>query len=74
MQFHVARALEFFVDQVVHPAAGLYQRCRQDRDAAAFFDVSGGAEELFRFMQSSGIESAGQGLARCRHDQVVGSG
>src|SRR5215210_8771320 len=45
-QLHVARALELLEDDLVHPAAGLDQRCREDRERAAVLDVARRPEEL----------------------------
>lgn len=38
MQFHIARALEFLEDDLIHAAARLHQRRGDDRQAAAVFD------------------------------------
>src|SRR5258707_396168 len=39
-QLHVAGALEFFVDHIIHAAAGINQRGGDDSQAAAFFDFT----------------------------------
>ncbi len=73
MHFHVAGALEFLVDHVVHARTGFDQRGRDDGQRAAFLDVTGGAEEALRTLQRVGVHTAGQDLARCRDHGVVGA-
>ena len=73
MDFHVAGALELFVDHVVHARAGVDQRGGNDGERAAFLDVAGRAEETLRALQRIRIHAAGQHLAGCRHDGVVGA-
>ena len=51
MNFHVAGALEFFKDNFIHAAAGVDQGRGDDRDAAAFFQGAGRAEEPLRALQ-----------------------
>ena len=63
MDFEVAGAFEFFVDDVVHPAAGVDQRSSNDRQRAAFFDVASRAEEALGFLQGVGVDAAGQYLS-----------
>jgi hypothetical protein len=63
MDFHVARALEFLVDHVVHTAAGFDQRSGENRKAAAFLDVARGAEEPLRLLQCVGVHTTGEHLA-----------
>ena len=72
VQLHVAGALEFFVDHIVHARAGVDQGRGDDRQAAAFLDIAGRAEEALGPLQRVGVHAAGQHLARGRHDCVVG--
>ena len=74
MQLHVAGALEFLEDDVVHPAARLHQGGGNDGEAAAVFDVPGRAEEALGPEQRSWVQAAGQGPACGRNGQVVGPG
>ena len=71
MQLHVARALEFLEDDVVHAAAGLDERRRQDGDRAAFLDVSCGTEKLLGLVQRRRVQTAGQRAPAGRLHQVV---
>ena len=73
VHLHVAGALEFLEDHVVHPRAGIDQRRGDDGQAAAFLDIARGAEETLGPLQRVGIDTAGQHLARGRHDRVVGA-
>src|SRR5688500_17146371 len=45
-ELHVASPLELPEDHLVHPAAGLDERGRQDRQGAAVLDVARSPEEL----------------------------
>src|SRR5579862_3743733 len=74
VELHVAGALELLVDHVVHPAAGVDQRRRDDRDAAALLDLPRGAEEALGAVQRRGVETAGERPAARRDDEVVGPG
>jgi hypothetical protein len=74
VDFHVAGALELFVDHVVHAAAGVDQGGGDDGQRAAFLDVASGAEEALRLLQGVGVDAAGQHLAGGRHHGVVGAG
>ncbi len=74
MQFGVAGAFEFLEDHFVHLAAGVDQGGGQDRQAAAFFDVAGGAEESLGLLQGVGVHAAGEDLAAVRDFGVVGAG
>ena len=46
MEFHIAGALELFVDEVVEAAAGVDECGGDDGKTAAVFTVAGGAEEF----------------------------
>ena len=73
VDFHVAGAFELFEDHVVHAAAGIDQRGRDDGQRTAFFDVAGRAEEALRTLQRVRIDTARQDFARRRNDGVVGA-
>ena len=73
MNFHVAGALEFFEDDVVHARPGVDERRRHDGERAALLDVARGAEEALWFLQRIRVEAARQHLARRRDDGVVGA-
>ncbi|MDT4829617.1 hypothetical protein FQZ97_630420 [compost metagenome] len=73
VDFGVAGALELFVDDFVHAAAGFDQRRAQDGQRTAFFQVAGRAEEALGTLQGVGIHAAGQHLAGGRHHGVVGA-
>ena len=74
MQLHIARSLEFFKDNFVHPAAGINQRRGDDSQTAAVFNIAGGAEKTFGFVQSVGIHNAGQNFDDGWHNCIVGRG
>src|SRR5574343_1156603 len=74
MDLHVAGALEFFIDHIVHAAAGVDQGGSDNRQGAAFLDVTGRTEEALRLLQGIGIHTARQHLAGSRLDSVVGTG
>ncbi len=59
MQLHIARALKFLENHLVHPAAGLDQRRCKNCQAAAFFGIARGAEEFFRLDQPFRLDTAG---------------
>ena len=72
MDFHVARALEFFVDHIVHARAGVDQCRGNDCQAAAFLDVACCAEEPLWPLQGVGVHAAGEHFSGGRHHGVVG--
>ena len=74
VQLHVAGALELLEDHFVHAAAGVDQGGGQDRQAAAFLELAGGAEEALRLLHGVGVETAGEELAAGRGLGVVGPG
>src|SRR6202453_5546177 len=61
MKFHVARALEFFEDYVIHTAAGVDQCGRQDRQTASFLVLAGRSEKPLWPFQGTGSDTT-------RHD------
>ena len=71
MNFHIARALELFINDVVHPASGLYQRRGDNRKAAAVFNVARSAKEPLGLMQRARVHTAGKRFSRCRDGEVV---
>jgi len=73
VDFHIASPLEFFIDHIIHAAAGINQRGGKNGQAAAFFNVAGRAKESLRFLQGVGIDPAGQYLAGGRLHRVVGT-
>ena len=74
MDFHVAGTLEFFINHIVHTAAGFYQSSADDRERAAFFQIAGCTENAFRALQGVGVHAAGEHFAGSRDDSVVGAG
>jgi len=60
MDFHVAGALELFVDEFVHAAAGLDQAGRENGEASALLGVARGTEELLRRIKRYRVHSARQ--------------
>src|SRR5205823_11621779 len=72
-QFHVAGTLKFFVDYIVHAAAGIDQGCGDDGQAAALFNFTGSSEEAFGWEESARIETAGECAAAGLHGQVIGA-
>ena len=63
MDLHVAGSLEFLVDNLVHLRPRINECRRENRQAAAFFDISRRAEEAFQSMQSIRVNTTGQDLA-----------
>lgn len=62
-EFHVARALELFEDDLVGGGAGVDEATCDDGEAAGFFGVSRGTEDLAGDFESLAIEAAGHGSA-----------
>src|SRR5690606_5400416 len=73
VQFHVASALEFLVDHLVHLRTGVDQTGGDDGQAAAFLDIACCTEETFRTLQGVGVHTTGQYLAGGGDDRVVGA-
>ena len=59
VQFHVAGALKFLIDDIVQTGAGIDQRRGDDRKAAASFQVPGSAEKAFRRIKGRGVQTTG---------------
>jgi len=74
IDFHVAGALEFLKDDVVHAAAGVDQSGGDDGERAAFFDVAGRGKEAARALQGVGINTAAEDFTGRRCDGVIGAG
>ena len=72
MQLHVPGALEFFKDDLVHPAAGFNQGSGDDGEAATFFDISCGPEEALGFLKGACIDSAGEDASGVGDLGIVG--
>src|SRR6478672_8195747 len=72
VDFHVARALELFEDDLIHARAGVDQRRGDDGQRAALFYVARRAEEPLRPLQRVAVHAARQDLAGGGHDRVVG--
>jgi hypothetical protein len=73
VQLHVAGALELLEDDLVHAAAGVDERRRDDREAAAALDIARGAEEPLRLLQRGRLQAARHDLAGIRGQGVVGA-
>src|SRR3990170_4905227 len=73
MQLHIAGALEFLVNDVVHTAAGIDETGGDDSEAAAFLGVSGRTEEPLWRIQSDGIYASGEGATAGWHGEVIGA-
>ena len=58
----ITGAFEFFEDDLVHAAAGVDQRGGDNSKTSTLFDVTRGAEETFRALQSIGVHTPGQDL------------
>ncbi|CDE75885.1 putative uncharacterized protein [Sutterella sp. CAG:521] len=58
MHFHVAGAFEFFIDHIIHAAAGIDQGGGDDRKRAAFLKITGGTKNALGAMQSIGVHAA----------------
>lgn len=58
VDFVVARALEFFVDHVVHARARVNERGADNRERAAFFDIAGRAEDALGPFECVGVDAA----------------
>ena len=71
VNFHVASAFEFFVNEVVHFRAGVDEGGGDYGQAAALLDVARGAKETLGTLHGIGVDAASEYFARCRHDVVV---
>ncbi len=71
MHFHVAGALEFLVDHLVHLRAGFDQRGGENGQRTAFLDIARGTEETLGLLQRMGVDTTGQDLAGARDHGVV---
>ena len=67
----MAGAFEFLVDHFIHLGACVDECSSENRQAAAFFDVSCRAKESLRPVQCVGIDTTRKHLARRRYDGVV---
>ena len=73
-ELHVARALEFLKDVVVHARAGVDEGGGQDGERAAFLEDAGVAEEATRHFHGAAVHAARQRSAAVPHALVVGPG
>src|SRR5258708_2317492 len=73
VDLHVAGALEFLVDHVVHARARVDQRGGDDGERSALLDVPRRAEEALGALQRVGVHAAGEHLAGGGHHGVVGA-
>ena len=71
MELHIARSLEFLVDEVVHAAAGINETGGDDGQAATLSRIAGGTEEVLGGIKGGGVNPAGQGATTGGHRQVV---
>ncbi len=71
MDFHIAGALEFFVDHFVHAAASIDQRGADDGQRSTLFDIACRAKKALGALQGVGIDPTGQNLAGGWNDGVV---
>jgi len=74
VQLHIAGAFELFVNDIIHPAAGIDQAGGDDRKAAAFLDLARSTEEVLGRVQRSRIDTARESAPRRWHGQVIGTG
>src|SRR5208337_57840 len=74
IDFHIAGALEFLEDDVVHAAAGVDQGGGDDGERAAFFDVASRGKEAAWALQGVGINTAAEYFTGRRGDGVVSAG
>ena len=58
-QLHIACSFEFFKDHLIHSRACIDQRCRNDGQRSALFDITSSSKETFWLMQGIGIDTAG---------------
>lgn len=72
-ELHVARALELFEDDLVHLGPRFDQSRCEDGEAAAAFDVAGGAEEALGRIEGGRIDAAREDAPARRLREVVGA-
>ena len=60
-KFHVACALEFFKDNIIHFASCIYQRSCQNGKTSAFSYISRSSEESLRHVECGRIQTARKG-------------
>ena len=73
MDFHIARTLEFFVNDVVHARAGINERGGDYGERTAVFYISRTAEEPLGGVERAGVDTAGKRSARGRNGKVIGA-
>src|SRR5581483_6846124 len=73
VDLQVARALELFVNHVIHAAAGINEAGGEDRQAAAFLDIARRPEKALRRVECDWVDAAGQRATAWRNVQVIGA-
>src|SRR5574341_153465 len=74
VELHVAGALEFLEDHVIHAAARVHEGRGEDREAPPILDAARGAEEPFRPLEGVRVQAAGEHLAAGGNDGVMRAG
>src|SRR5205085_12495373 len=64
---HVTGAFELLKDELVHPAAGFDQRCRNNRERAGLFGIARGREDFPWNFHRAGIDTAAHGPTTAGH-------
>ena len=62
-ELHIAGALEFLKNHVVHATAGFNEHRGDDGERAGLLGLASGGEELTGFFQGADVEAAGAGAA-----------
>ena len=65
LKFHVASALEFLEDDIIHLGTGLGECRGEDGEGTASFYITRCSEEALGLLQGIGIHTTGQNLAGC---------
>ena len=73
-QFHVSRTLELLENEFVHPAAGVDQGRRHDRQRPPFLEHAGRGEQLLGDVERLDIDTARHRAARVADPLVEGPG
>ena len=73
LEFHVAGALEFLKDNVVHLGTGFSESGGKDGKRAAAFDITGSTEEALGLLEGVGVHTAGENLTGSRLNGVIGA-
>ncbi len=73
-KLHVAGALEFLIDHIIHAGAGVHQGGGQDGQGASLPHIAGRTEEALRHMKCGRVETTGQGSSGWRNNEIIGTG